>query len=54
MTRRVSRGAAIAALVLSSMLAACGGPVDPNRPPLYDYEFDPVHDEQITTEPSRV
>ncbi len=40
------------ALALLVGLAGCGGPIDPDRPPLYDYEFDPIDDGLV--EPSRV
>lgn len=36
-------------------LAACGGPIDPDRPPLPpDYEPPPVHSDQIMRTPGRI
>lgn len=46
-----------AALAVALMigLAGCGGPIDPERPPLYDYEFEPAHEEDdVFTLPSRI
>lgn len=45
----------LSALLVTLTLAGCGGPVDPDRPPLYDYEFDPIHNEgDVFKEPSRI
>ena len=54
MTRMIGRGLAVLGMAVITTLAGCGGPIDPKRPPKYDYEFEPVHDEKVVTKPSRV
>ncbi|MCI4663486.1 MAG: hypothetical protein MRY74_02075 [Neomegalonema sp.] len=54
MARILRRGGAILGLAAFGLLSACGGPIDPNRPPKYDYEFEPVDQEGGFKTPSRV
>lgn len=54
MMRDISRVALALALALASLLAACGGPVNPDRPPKYDYEFDPPAGGEAAPVPSRI
>lgn len=48
-----ARRVALAAALLAT-LAACGAPVDPDRPPLRDYEPPPLDDVPGVGSPSRI
>lgn len=51
----MSLAARLLALTLLGAVAGCGGPIDPERPPRYDYEFKPIHDQgDVFKTPSRI
>lgn len=54
--RRIANRAAQAAALLAAawLVAACANEIDPERPPLYDYEPPPIDNFPGSAPPSRV